>query len=113
MIGAEGFSGISSIAYHLHPPTLVERIERSIPYQVEYADEQDLRHRHLKGADVEPGGDWLGGRRYLMGNQDVRLALCSPTEEMDYFYKNATSDELVFVHEGEGTLEEPARRRPF
>ena len=107
VIGAEGFSGISSIAYHLHPPTLVERIEEPIPYHVEYADEQDLRHRHLRGADVETGGDWLSGRRYLMGNQDVRLALCSPTEEMDYFYKNATNDELVFVHEGEGTLESP------
>lgn len=107
VIGAEGFSGISSIAYHLHPPTLVERIEVPIPYQVEYADTDFLRHRHLKGSDLEARGDWLSGRQYLMGNSDVRLALCSPTEEMSYFYKNAKADELVFVHEGEGTLESP------
>jgi homogentisate 1,2-dioxygenase len=31
VIGAEGFSGISSIAYHIHPPTLVERIEDPLP----------------------------------------------------------------------------------
>src|SRR5690606_3469417 len=105
VIGAEGFSGISAIAYHLHPPTLVERIEAPIPYGVEYVDEEVLRHRHLRGGLVEAGGDWLSGRQYVMGNADVRLALCRPTEAMDYFYKNASSDELVFVHDGEGTLE--------
>ena len=105
VVGAEGFSGIASIAYHLHPPTLVERILDPIPYHVAYADDEALRHRHLKGADVQGGGGWLDGRRYLMGNADVRLALAAPTDEMGYFYKNAESDELVFVHEGEGVLE--------
>lgn len=42
-----------------------------------------------------------------MGNEDVRLALCVPTDPMDVFYKNASCDELIFVHEGEGTLETP------
>jgi homogentisate 1,2-dioxygenase len=107
VIGAEGFSGISSIAYHIHPPTLVERILEPIPYKVEYADQDFLRHRHLKGWEVSGGGDWLEGRRYIMGNADVRLALTCPTEPMDYFYKNARADELIFVHEGEGTLESP------
>ena len=105
VIGAEGFSGISSIAYHIHPPTLVAEVAARTPYQVTYAEEAILQHRHVKGWDVEAGGDWLGGRRYIMGNEDVRLALCRPTDEMDYFYKNASCDELVFVHEGEGTLE--------
>ncbi|RMH52344.1 MAG: homogentisate 1,2-dioxygenase [Bacteroidetes bacterium] len=105
VVGAEGFSGISSIAYHLHPPTLVERIEAPMPYRVEYADRDFLRHRHLRGAAIEPGGDWLTGRQVLLGNADVRLALARPTEPMTFFYKNASCDELVFVHEGEGTLE--------
>lgn len=105
VIGAEGFSGISSIAYHIHAPTLVERIEEPIPYDVQYVDEDFLRHRHIKGFDVPAGGDWISGRRYVMGNNDVRLALCRPTDSMETFYKNATCDELVFVHEGEGVLE--------
>ncbi len=107
VIGAEGFSGISSIAYHLHPPTLVERIEEPIPFKVEYADEDFLRHRHLLGHNIEPGGDYLSGRRYVMGNSDVRLALTVPTEPMEVFYKNASSDELIYVHDGEGRLESP------
>ncbi len=107
VIGAEGFSGISSIAYHIHPPTIVERIEAPLPWKVEYTDADFLQHRHLQGGDVEPGGDYLTGRRYMMGNSDVRLALALPTDEMTVFYKNATSDELVYVHDGEGRLESP------
>lgn len=105
VVGAEGFSGISSICYHIHPPTLVERIDDPIPYEVEYADKDFLRHRHLRGFEAAQGGDWLSGRTYIMGNEDVRLALAAPAEPMDYFYRNATCDEVVFVHEGEGTLE--------
>ncbi|MEM9664054.1 MAG: cupin domain-containing protein [Bacteroidota bacterium] len=105
VVGAEGFSGVSSIAYHLHPPTVVERIEEPIPFQIEYADADFLRHRHVKGFEVEEGGDWLSGRTYIMGNADVRLALCRPTEAMGYFYRNASCDEMIYVHDGAGTLE--------
>ena len=107
VIGAEGFSGISSIAYHLHAPTLVERIEEPIPYSFEYADADFLRHRHIKGYDLTTGGDWISGRKYIMGNSDVRLALCRPSAPTEIFYKNASCDELVFVHEGEGLLQTP------
>ena len=105
VVGAEGFSGASSICYHIHPPTLVERIEEAIPYKVEYADKDFLRHRHLRGVEVPEGGDYIESRKYLLGNPDVRLALACPTEPMDYFYRNAACDELVFIHDGEGTLE--------
>lgn len=106
VVGAEGFSGISAIAYHIHQPTIVDQIDDPTPYDIEYADEDFLRHRHLKGWEVEPGGDWLGSRTYLLGNDDVHLALCRPTDAMEgYFYRNASHDELVYVHEGEGTLE--------
>lgn len=107
VIGAEGFSGISSIAYHIHEPTLVERIEDPIPYTVEYADADFLRHRHIKGFEFDGGGDWISGRTYIMGNSDVRLAMCTPDKPTEVFYKNASCDELVFVHQGEGTLRTP------
>ncbi len=107
VIGAEGFSGISSIAYHLHPPTLVERTLPSVPYDIEYSDLNFLRHRHILGAQVASEGAWLESRTYIMGNADVQLALAGPTEEMDYFYRNAQADEVVFVHDGEGVLESP------
>src|SRR5690606_32508554 len=107
VIGAEGVSGIYSIAYHIHPPTLVEEIGEPEDVAVEFVEKDFLRHRHFLGRNVEPGGDWLSGRRYIMGNADVNLALCAPTEPMgeNEFYKNATHDELIFVHDGEGRLE--------
>jgi homogentisate 1,2-dioxygenase len=113
VIGAEGFSGISSIAYHLYPPTLVERVEPSLPWKVEYADLDFLQHRHIIGASIASEGDWLAARRYVMGNEDVRLALASPSEAMSYFYRNAVADEVVFIHEGSGVLESMFGRLPF
>lgn len=107
VIGAEGFSGISSIAYHVHPPTVVDRVGEPIPFGVTYADLDFLRHRHILGASVESGGDWLASRRYVMGNEDVRLALAEPTTTADYFYRNAVADEMIYVHDGSGTLETP------
>ena len=108
VIGAEGFSGISSIAYHIHPPTLVEKVDDPVDYGITYADDEALKHRHIEGFNLEPGGDWLSGRTYIMGNQDVQLALCRPTDAMEgYFYRNAAADELIYVHEGAGTLETP------
>ena len=41
----------------------------------------------------------------MLANNDVRVAICKPTEEQAYFYRNGEGDEVLFVHEGEGMLE--------
>jgi len=109
VIGAEGFSGIQSIAYHLHPPTLVEEIGEPQNVAVEFLEEPFLRHRHFKGLEAEPQGDFLSGRTAILGNADVVLYVCAPTEAMpeDTFYRNASCDELTYVHDGEGRVETP------
>ncbi len=44
-------------------------------------------------------------RQTLLGNADVTMSICNPTERrMDYYYKNALADEVIFVHEGRGEL---------
>ena len=40
-----------------------------------------------------------------MWNADVEISLCRPSESMDYFFRNGEGDEVIFVHEGSGTLE--------
>ena len=40
-----------------------------------------------------------------MWNDDVEISLCRPTEAMDGFFRNGEGDEVIFVHEGSGTLE--------
>jgi homogentisate 1,2-dioxygenase len=40
-----------------------------------------------------------------MWNDDVEISLARPDEQMDYFFRNGEGDEVIFVHEGSGTLE--------
>lgn len=109
--GTEGFSGVYSILYHHHLPaaSIKNEVLRSVaPTPL---DPGALRHRHVKTKHIDAGGDAISARRVLMFNRDVSLAVAAPTEAMldergqPYFYKNGVSDELIFVHEGHGTLE--------
>ncbi|MED1914199.1 homogentisate 1,2-dioxygenase [Brevibacillus sp. DP1.3A] len=105
VMGTKGFSGIQSILYHHNPPTQVRETRKYADVRLEYVEQIDLKHQHFKTFDVQPGGDPIFGRRYMLGNNDVVMAVCAPTEPMDYFYRNADGDEVVFVHQGEGELQ--------
>ncbi len=105
VIGTEGFSGISSILYHINPPTKVKEIKGFTEINREHWAEKTLRHFHFRTLDAKEDGDPVSGRKVLMFNNDVSLGICNPKDPMDYFYKNGEGDEIVFVHEGSGTLE--------
>lgn len=105
IFGTEGFSGIYSILYHYHLPEAsrdTEIIGSVAPRQVQLSP---LRHRHARTRQLPPGGDPITGRKVLLFNHDVSLAVAAPREPMSYFYKNGTQDEMLFIHEGTGTLE--------
>lgn len=104
LFGAEGFSGPQSILYHHYHPTRVKHAERISDAKSQYVEYGGVRQRHLRAADVVPRGDAISGRTVLLGNDDVTIAACRPVEPMSYFYRNGQADELIFVHEGEGTL---------
>ena len=105
VMGIHGFSGVQSILYHLHPPTAVERIgERSANgLKLEYAG--PLRHRLIHAAKTPEQGDAVSGRLPLLANRDLVLSVACFREPMDYWYRYAHGDELLFVHEGHGVLE--------
>lgn len=105
VIGTEGFSGISSILYHINPPTQVKEIRGFDEIKREEWDDKTLRHHHLKTMNAKPEGDPVTGRKVLMFNNDVSMGICNPKEPMEYYYKNGEGDELVFVHEGQGRME--------
>jgi len=108
VVGTEGFSGISSILYHINPPTKVKRITGYAELKCEEWPESKcggLRHHHLHTLDAKNEGDPISGRRVMMFNNDVSMSICNPKDKMDYFYKNGGGDEIIFVHEGKGTLE--------
>jgi homogentisate 1,2-dioxygenase len=105
VMGIHGFAGIQSILYHLHPPTRVREIERYRPAELEYEEPGPLRHRLLRTHDLPAKGDAISGRVPLMGNADVALYVSRPAEPMEYWYRFAHGDDVLFVHEGTGTLE--------
>ena len=101
-----GFSDIYSNVYHLHMPTRVAEVGKFQPLEIEPTGESQHRHRHMKTFGFEPKGDWLTGRRPLMFNSDLVMGTAAPVADApDYFFKNATCDEVIFVHRGSGTLE--------
>ena len=105
VVGLRGFSGNESILYHLHSPARIRELGEFEPIERHEWVPDAHAHRHFRTAAVEERGDPVMGRRLLMWNGDVEISLCRPSEEMDYHYRNGEGDEVVFVHEGEGTLE--------
>ncbi len=105
LMGQEGFSSDQSLLYHLHPPTAVLSVERLAPATFPFEQPGPLRHRLLRTAPCPTGGDAVSGRVPLMGNDDVRVSIVRPDQTMDYFYRYAHGDEVLFVHEGTGQLQ--------
>jgi homogentisate 1,2-dioxygenase len=105
LMGLRGFTGSKSLLYHLRPPTAVERIAPGCKVETPLASAGPLRHRLLRTANLAPGGDAVQGRVPLMVNDDVVISVVRPTQRMEYWYRYAHGDEVVFVHEGSGVLE--------
>jgi homogentisate 1,2-dioxygenase len=105
VMGLEGFSGNQSILYHLQSPCRVKQVGSFEPIVREEWVPEGHAHRHFKTWDMGEGGDAVTGRRLMMWNNDVEIAMCRPSQTADYFYRNGEGDEVIFVHEGSGTFE--------
>lgn len=105
LFSTEGFSDVYSLIYHTHPPTQIVQV--GDPYSVapKLVSDKQLKHRSLKGFKIAPEDDYLHSRKPVLVNDDCRIILAAPRKSMDgYFYKNADADEVIFIHEGTGTL---------
>ncbi len=105
VMGLEGFTGNESILYHLESPCRVKELGAFTEIERDEWVPDTHAHRLMNTADVPPDGDEISGRRTLMWNADVEISLCRPESSMDYFFRNGEGDEVIFVHEGTGTLE--------
>lgn len=114
LFSTEGFSNNSSLLYHCHPPTQI--IQVGDPYSVSPVTIHDkqLKLRCLRGFDITPEDDYLKSRKPILVNSDCAVILAAPTKgNSDYFYKNADSDEIIFIHKGEGVLKTNYGNIPF
>jgi homogentisate 1,2-dioxygenase len=114
LFGTEGFSGMSSLLYHVHRPTQVKEIIKSVNATPKIAIEKNIKALLLQGFEVKPTDDFLDSRIPLLINGDVWLGLAAPRKSMkDYFYKNADADEMLFIHKGSGVLKTFMGNIPF
>jgi homogentisate 1,2-dioxygenase len=115
LVTSEGFSGIYSTLYHAHPPTRIKKVGEPVKYGTKKIDTYDLRHTHLNTSGVKnTGTDYLNARKVLLTNNDCSISICSPSvRKMNFFYKNAEGDEVLFVHDGSGTLISPLGKLEF
>jgi homogentisate 1,2-dioxygenase len=107
LFGVEGFTGRSSLLYHVTPPTQTYRIEPASTITIEEADDGSHHHRLIDAAGVEPHGDAVTGRIPLFFNSDIVMGVVRPADQMPetVFYRNGEADELLYIHEGEGVLD--------
>ncbi len=105
LFGTIGFDGMSSLLYHLQPPTKVNEIlgKKDISPVIEV--DKNMQMRAFKGFEVPEMNDLIDSRIPVLTNSDVTLHLSRPTNLTEnYFYKNVDADEVIFIHEGKGKL---------
>ena len=114
LFGTIGFEGMSSLLYHIHPPTEVIEILNKIDVSPKIAVNNNMQMRGFKGFGIDKKSDFLKSRVPVLTNSDVTLHLANPTENSaDFFYKNVDADEVVFIHKGEGCLRTPLGKIEF
>ena len=104
LFSTHGFSNIYSNKYHHNMPTKVLKTE---PYKLEHGKEwQDeiLQNYKIHTYRLEYGGNFFSSRKKIVFNNDCALYTARVTEDTVEFYRNAYADEVIFVHEGSGTL---------
>jgi homogentisate 1,2-dioxygenase len=105
LFGTVGFDGMSTLMYEIYRPTMVAEIGESIDVSPKIAVERNMTARMLQGFHIAPKDDFLESREPVLVNSDIYIGLAAPRKSLrSYFYKNADADEMLFIHEGTGTL---------
>lgn len=105
LFGTEGFAGISSLVYHLYPPTIVKEMGTPFSVRPEVAVEDNLQNRSYLGFEATPEDDYIKSRKVLFVNGDMHIGIAAPRlSTTDYFFKNADADEMLFIHKGSGVF---------
>lgn len=105
LFSTEGFSDLHSLLYHVNPPTQIVQVGEPYSVAPKVVVDKQLKHRSLRGFNVEPQDDYLKSRQPVLVNDDCKIILAAPRKSMtDYFFKNADADEVIFIHKGNGQL---------
>ena len=105
LFGTAGFVGMSSLIYHLYPPTVVSEIKMIKDISPKIAIEKNMKALSLQGFSLPAIDDYIESRKILFTNKDLSIGLAAPKSfSKDYFYRNSDCDEMLFIHVGSGKL---------
>ena len=102
----DGFDGPYTILYHLRRP----HTQRVAPVAHGWAEplaatERALAKRHYKSGELrQKGGPQIDARVPLLFNQDVIAGVAFPDAPDPVYIADADADQLIYVHQGGGTL---------
>jgi homogentisate 1,2-dioxygenase len=113
LMGALGFSGPSSLLYHLRRPTRVLRSRHFAQRPLEAEPDASVRMRHFHLHELPAARSATLDRVPVAFNHDVALWMVQARETDDFFYRNAQADEIVYVSQGEGELHSEFGSLPF
>ncbi|HFC01127.1 MAG TPA: homogentisate 1,2-dioxygenase [Phaeodactylibacter sp.] len=105
LFGTAGFVGMSSLIYHIYPPTVVSEIKKLGDVSPKIAVAKNMKALSFKGFSLPPEDDYLKSRKTLFVNNDLHIGLAAPRGfSKDYFFRNSDADEMLFIHVGSGKL---------
>ncbi|MEQ9167786.1 MAG: homogentisate 1,2-dioxygenase, partial [Fulvivirga sp.] len=79
LVSSKGFSGIYSNLYHIYAPTKIKAVGKVSAFGSKIMTDYGLRQTHLNTSKIGiTGDDFLSGRKVLLKNADVSIALCVP-----------------------------------
>src|SRR5689334_6525616 len=89
LVGTQGFSSLSSLVYHIYPPTKVIKTGKPFRIQPKVAIENNLRMLRFNGFEIPSEPDYIESRKVLFVNNDLHIGLAAPSGNVNYFFKNA------------------------
>ena len=105
LFGTAGFVGMSSLIYHIHPPTVVSEVRQVKDLTPKIGIEKNMKALSFKGFSLLQIDDYIESRKILFVNNDLKIGLAAPKSfSKEYFYRNSDSDEMLFIHIGSGKL---------
>jgi homogentisate 1,2-dioxygenase len=104
VMGEEGFSSNMSLLYHRATPSAVVQASEVAWRAPDLVDNHPLLPRLLGTSALQEAGDMVGQRHLLCGNGDVLVSF-AVADRPSPLYRNATGDELLFIHDGAARLE--------
>ena len=113
LVGHEGFTGTSSLLYHVHPPTMVKSVRRLKETDYEPDPDKTLKHRHFLTSRAKKGGSPTLDRIPMLFNAEIAMLYVEPDKQDEHYYRNAQGDELVYVATGSGVLESSYGDLPY